>query len=470
MVVRNIKGEEKYRVTLNGDRAHDTEQLAKIHEAAFNKYDTISLYGKTENTVKIIGGVIQETNNTRLSNNNYSNGFGEISRYPLVRFKITDDGLKEITQKEMIISGLDNKTIKRGEEVDYLSGVLVNLQDINNEDYKITVNEEDKRNLNNLKEGKYQVRYTISNSWGTQKEQIRTITVEPRTKLEENKLSVKNNNDEVIMIIGFDSIQRKLRVIDYTPNSTIDSNNGKLAFVINAYDSLGNSIGTIELKGTEIISEDIVTRLNNFPYVEGYRLSIWAKDESKHLVLDGDVKSGNKNTEKALKRNSNITPTDKMENGRFEILDDGLVYYYNQAPKIHGGDNELVYYKGSILTLPKDISVTDDYDQISANQVAINDDKVDYDTLGQQDITYIVEDSWGRVTEKPAKINVMSSIDKNEFNIYPMNGNDTVGQHQAFSIQFVREDGKNKIRIGNQDSSFNFYPSNLGKIKLKKHL
>ena len=270
------------------------------------------------------------------------------------------------------------------------------------------------------------------------------------------------------MIIGFDSIQRKLRVIDYTPNSTIDSNNGKLAFVINAYDSLGNTIGTIELKGTEIISEDIVTRLNNFPYVEGYRLSIWAKDESKHLVLDGDVKSGNKNTEKALKRNSNITPTDKMENGRFEILDDGLVYYYNQAPKIHGGDNELVYYKGSILTLPNDISVTDDYDQISANQVVINDDKVDYDTLGQQDITYVVEDSWGRVTEKPAKIHVMSSIDKNEFNIFPMNGDDTVGQYQAFSIQFVREDGKNKIHIGNQNSSFNFYPSNLGKNKTEK--
>ncbi|MFN8604540.1 MAG: hypothetical protein U0Z74_00340 [Romboutsia timonensis] len=159
-----------------------------------------------------------------------------------------------------------------------------------------------------------------------------------------------------------------------------------------------------------------------------------------------------------------------MENGRFEILDDGLVYYYNQAPEIHGGDNELVYYKGSILTLPKNISVTDDYDQISANQVVINDDKVDYDILGRQDITYVVEDSWGRVTEKPAKINVMSSIDKNEFNIYPMNGNDTVGQHQAFSIQFVREDGKNKIRIGNQDSSFNFYPSNSGKNKTEKHL
>ena len=189
MVVRNIKGEEKYRVTLNGDTNHDREQLKIIHQVDFSKYDTISLYGQEANTVKIKGYVIQETNNTRLSNNNYSNGFGEISRYPLVRFKITDDGLKEITQKEMLISGLDNKTIKRGEEVDYLSGILVNLQDINNEDYKITVNEEDKRNLNNLKEGNYHVRYTISNSWGTQKEQTRTITVEPRTKLEENKLS-----------------------------------------------------------------------------------------------------------------------------------------------------------------------------------------------------------------------------------------------------------------------------------------
>lgn len=202
--------------------------------------------------------------------------------------------------------------------------------------------------------------------------------------------------------------------------------------LLNAYDSHWKHYRYYRVKGTEIISEDIVTRLNNFPYVEGYRLSIWAKDESKHLVLDGDVKSGNKNTEKALKRNSNITPTDKMENGRFEILDDGLVYYYNQAPEIRGGDNELVYYKGSILTLPKDISVTDDYDQISANQVVINDDKVDYDILGRQDITYVVEDSWGRVTEKPAQINVMSSIDKNEFNIYPMNGDDTVGQYKLF--------------------------------------
>ena len=61
----------------------------------------------------------------------------------------------------------------------------------------------------------------------------------------------------------------------------------------------------------------------------------------------------------------------------------------------------------------------------------------------------------------------MSSIDKNEFNIYPMNVNDTVGQYQAFSIQFVREDGKNKIRIGNQDS-FDFYPSNSGKNKTEK--
>ena len=66
---------------------------------------------------------------------------------------------------------------------------------INNEDYKIVV---DDSNFNKLKENDYTVKYTITNSWGQSVEHNRTITVEPRNKLEENKLSVKNNNGEVI--------------------------------------------------------------------------------------------------------------------------------------------------------------------------------------------------------------------------------------------------------------------------------
>ena len=74
---------------------------------------------------------------------------------------------------------------------------------------------------------------------------------------------------------------------------------------------------------------------------------------------------------------------DKMENGRFEILNNGLAYIYNEAPIISGGDDIINYYKGSILTLPSSIKVDDDYDTISRNQIIIDDDNVTDEDLMQ---------------------------------------------------------------------------------------
>lgn len=468
IIVRDIKGDLKYSVVLNGNQAHDLEELKQIHNKKFSRYDTISLYCSNSNGVRIQGGVIDINNNVT---NDYSNGFGETTRYPLVRFKITDDGLKEMTQKDMLISGLEDKSVKRGEDIDFLSGIFVNVQDNNNEDYKIVVNEDDKARVNKLKEGKYNVRYTISNSWGTEIHENITITVEPRTKLEEVKLHVKNTQEQDILLIGFDSIQRKLRVLDYTENATIDSSNTNLAFAINAYDSFGNNLETIEIDGDQSIDQSLITRLNNFDYIEGYRISIWAKNPERHLELDGTINVSDKNTTKSINKNT-TTPVDKMENGRFEILSDGLEYIYNKAPVISGGDKAIDYYKGTLLTMPKDISVTDDHDDnISRNQVIIDDDQVDYDILGEQDITYIVEDSWGRVGEKKGKINVISSIDKNEINIFTTADNQHTGEKiKAFAISFERKGNKTVIKISNKDhETFNKSSSEETFMTIKVH-
>ena len=451
IIVRDIKGNLKYSIVLNGNQSHDLEELKQIHNKEFSRYDTISLYSKNPNGVKIQGGVISS------ENNDYSTGFGQVENYEKVRFKITDDGLKEMTKKSLQVTGVENKTIKRGDDIDFLEGVLVDVQDTNNEDYKVKV---DPGKFNKLKEGIYEIKYTITNSWGEEVIKTREITVEPRNELEKIKLNVKNNSGEVILTIGFDSIEKKLRVLHSKPNSTIDSNNSDLAFAINAYDSLGNTLGTIELKGTDTIDENIVFRLNNFQYVEGYALSIWAKDPQKNLELEGNIKVANKNTKKIIGR-STLTPEeaiDKMENGRYEILRDGLEYIYNNAPVIEGGDTPINYYKGSLLTIPSDISVKDDHDSISKNQVTIDDDQVDYDTLGEQEITYIVEDTWGRIGTKKGKINVISSLGNNEINIYSMNSQGTASENKAFDIRFKRANDKNIITIENQGNDV-FYPS-----------
>ena len=462
IVVRSSKGEEKANISLNGDTDHDKEQLKKLHNLGFDKYDTISLKAKDPNAVKITGNIISENSNGNSTvANSYENGFGTTDKYSQVRFKITDDGLKEITQKKLTISGATAITIKRGDTLELLEGVSVNVNDQNNDDYKLTVEEitsnakavsitddesdtndssqsgttpEDKNKFTKLKEGTYTVRYTATNSWGATTTVDRKITVEPRTDLEKVKLTVKDINNNNVLVIGFDSITRKLRVIEHT-NGSINYLDDSQVFEINAYDSLGKTLGTIALRGSQTIDETIIDRINAFPYEEGYSLSVWSKVIDNKIDITGSITTEKENSKEESKKSrykrtlTSEEKRDKLENGRFKILSDGLKYIYNKAPKFEGDTSTAIpYYKGNLLKAPDTLKVTDDHDgTISTTEVTVNDDNVDYDKLGEQPITYVVEDSWGRRAEKPGKIEIRSAMDSNSINIYPKESSTTSG-------------------------------------------
>ena len=477
MVLRDLRGNEKIKVILNGDNEHDELQLASLNNVSFSKYDTISLKGETSTTVRIIGGVIIESNDeNNIYSEKYLNGFGDIQNYSNVRFKITDDGLKEMTPKPLSVTGVDNIIIKRGDTLNLLSGITVNVNDDNNEDYTISIDEvvtevsdvnfsdeviengtenQDKTQFKKLREGVYIVKYIISNSWGTKEVINRRITVLPRNNLENIKLNVRDDNRNNILIISFDSIQKKLRVLDYKLNTSINFIDKNQVFEINAYDTVGKNLGTIALRGNQLIDNSIISKINNFSYEEGYALSIWAKEPNETLELQGEIINSEQNKLEGL------SSKDKMENGRFEILSNGLKYVYNEAPKIIGGDDPIPYYKGSLLLVPSDIEVTDDHDKISRNEVTINDDEVDYDTLGIQNITYIAEDSWGRSATKPGSIEIRSAMDSNIINIYSIDGIEGV------SISFARDNinNQNKIMVNiNEALNTTFNPNSLSDI------
>ena len=461
IVVRSSKGKEKANISLNGNTEHDKEQLKNLHELQFDKYDTISLKAQNPNAVKVTGNIISEDSNRNSTvANSYENGFGTTDKYSKVRFKITDDGLKEIAQKELTINGATAITIKRGDTLDLLEGVSVNVNDENNDDYELTVKEitsngkavtiaedendtddssqngttaEDKNKFTKLKEGTYTVKYTATNSWGATTTVDRKITVEPRTDLEKVKLTVKDRDNTDVLVIGFDSITRKLRVLEYK-NKSIDYLDNSQVFEINAFDSLGKTLGTIALRGSQTIDQTIIDRINAFPYEEGYSLSVWSKVIDNKIDITGSItteKEDSKEESKKFRYKRTLTSEekrDKLENGRFEILSDGLKYIYNKAPVITGGDETIPYYKGNLLKAPSSLKINDDHDgEISTTEVTVNDDNVDYDTLGEQSITYVVEDSWGRRATKPGKIEVRSAMDSNSINIYPKENSTTGG-------------------------------------------
>ena len=461
IVVRGSKGEEKANISLNGNTDHDKEQLKNLHELQFDKYDTISLKAKDPKAVKITGNIILENSNENSKvANSYENGFGTIDKYSQVRFKITDDGLREMIKKSLRINGADPITIKRGDTLDLLAGVSVNVNDENNDDYELTVKEitsngkavtiaedendtddssqnggtaEEKNKFTKLKEGTYTVRYTATNSWGATTTVDRVITVEPRTDLEKVKLTVKDRDNNNVLVIGFDSIERKLRVLEYK-NRSIDYLDNSQVFEINAFDSLGKTLGTIALRGDQQIDETIINRINAFPYEEGYSLSVWSKVIDNKIDITGSItteKEDSKEESKKFRYKRTLTSDekrDKLENGRFEILSDGLKYIYNKAPVITGGDETIPYYKGNLLKAPSSLKINDDHDgEISTTEVTVNDDNVDYDKLGVQPVTYVVEDSWGRRATKPGKIEIRSAMDSNSINIYPKENSTTSG-------------------------------------------
>ena len=474
MIVRDAKGNERKKVSLTGDTQQDSEQLNGLHQFEFNRYDTISLKARTAQAVKIKGGIMPEAS-TKSTTTDYSNGFGTVEKYSEVRFKITDDGLREMTKKSLTIKGADPITIKRGDTLDLLAGVSVNVNDENNDDYELTVEEitsngkavtieedendtddssqngttaEDKNKFTKLKEGTYTVKYTATNSWGDTTTVNRVITVEPRTDLEKVKLTVKDRDNNNVLVIGFDSIERKLRVLEYK-NKSIDYLDNSQIFEINAFDSLGKTLGTIALRGDQEIDKSVIDRINAFPYEEGYSLSVWSKELENRINIEGTIKVDNSSKEESkkirYKRNlSAEQKKDKMENGRFEILSDGLKYIYNEAPKFEGDTSIAIpYYKGNLLKALDTLKVIDDHDgTISPTEVTINDDNVDYDRLGIQDITYVVEDSWGRRAEKEGKIEIKSAMDSNSINIYPKE-NSTASGSTSESIQQPNQSPEN---------------------------
>ena len=459
MIVRDARGNEKKKVILTGEVAHDSQQLSELHQFEFNKYDTISLKAKTAQAVKIKGGIVPEVS-TKSTTTDYSNGFGTVEKYSEVRFKITDDGLREMTKKSLTIKGADPITIKRGDTLDLLDGISVGLDDENSDDYKITVKEissngnnvvllddtdsddstddgttdKDEKLFKKLKEGVYTVRYTVTNSWGATTIANRQITVQPRTELEAVKLTVKDYQGENVLVIGFDSIEKKLRVLEYE-NRSIDYLDNSQVFEINAFDSLGKTLGTIALRGSQTIDQNIIDRINNFHYEEGYSLSVWSKVIDNKIDITGSITTEKENSKEESRKSRNkrsLTSDekrDKLENGRFEILSEGLKYIYNNAPEIKGNTDEAIpYYKGNLLKAPDTLTITDDHDgTISTTEVTVNDDNVDYDKLGEQPITYVVEDSWGRRATKPGKIEIRSAMDSNSINIYPKENSTTGG-------------------------------------------
>lgn len=430
MIVRSMDGTEKYAIQLTGDSSADQAQLETIYRQPFELYDTIELKAQSATAVKLMGSIVG-------NGTGYETGFGTTDKYGQVRFQITEEGLKELTQPTISITPIAEKIeIPRATtEFDLKSLVQVEGLAENSSDYQITANSDIDFNV----EGEYTISYEVTTSWGTTEMEEITVKVIPRNELEKNQLEIYNTANENILTISFDTVTKKLRVIKFD-NKCIDEAITGSALRLTAYDESGNIIKTLPLTGNQIITEEIVNRINQFSYEDISRIGIWGKDPKK-LKIKGTVINHQEDY------SDGIEDDDHMNNVRFEMTDEGLKSVYNAAPNINlhvlGKDKKIYLMKGNQIQIPSGIAVTDDHDgTISSVAISINDSGVDYDKIGEQKMYFEVEDSWGRVAKEQVTLVIQPPLEHTKIKILPL-GNATTKLVMSFTndskIKFTSE-------------------------------
>ena len=356
-------GELKAKSTIRYNEQIDKAALSNILRTTIDYNDMINIYAYSNSKIRIHG--------LSSKGNEYESGFANTDKMVNTRFKVTENGLEAIYNKAPEFHGVTEKTIMKNGTFDKLEGVSVtddHDDTINNS--KIVVTGE----VNTAKAGYYTLIYKVTDSWGRSKEVERRIFVRPLA--ENNKIVLKNSNNEDAFKIGFDFNTMRFTVTR-TSESNIQLNpqNSEKEFSLIVYNSSGVRVGTFELKGTDILDDVKFAELVKIPLSVGAQISLWSKTSS-NLRVEGAIIKPSDITEDY---NTGIENPEYMDNVRFVGTEDGIKVVYNNKPVItlpeDTDPNPFVLYKGddyrTELLKRVTVSDTDDFDS------GINNDSIE---------------------------------------------------------------------------------------------
>lgn len=346
----------------------------------------------------------------------------DIDNVNYVRFELKEGKVTAIYNEAPVINGAENKILNRGETFEPLNGVTVtDKEDTNIDKTKIYIKypkgiSED--NISKIK-GSHTLIYKVKDSWGREATKERIITVDPKNNLEKNEIVLRANNveksdDNIMLKIGFDSINNKL-VAQYVNRKLFVAGNGSdTAFRITVHRKNSNQNGnrnqsenqsennSFELKKDVQLKSTDIDKINSISYSDGDTISVYAYDARNGVSITGGIVSSTGTYENGFLSN-NLEPEDVMNNTRFKITSDGLDDDYNKAPEIMGLD-EVEVVKGREFDKNKDVFVKDDKDT-NLNFAVVGE--FNKDNYGVYELTYTATDTLGRSTSKIRKVYVV---------------------------------------------------------------
>ena len=329
------------------------------------------------------------------------------------RFRLKDGKVTAIYNEAPQIKGVEDKTIKRGEEFNPLQGVTASDdrdKDMSEKDIKITYPKGITDDNLHLIQGKHIVKYRIKDSWGRETVVNRTITVDPKNKLEKAQITLKSNSessaDKDILKIGFDTISKKLRVEDYNKYLVVEGNQQDTALKITIYGKDKKEKNVYELKQETKLTTEVINEISNISYVDGDFIAVEVYDAENGVSITGDITTSEASYDNGFKplKDQDKEPKDIMKNTRFIISEDGLDDEYNKAPKIIGAD-EVMVVKNRRFDPRLGVSVKDEDEDLGFR--IENNGILDTSEIRTHTVTYWTVDGWGRTSSVERTVHVV---------------------------------------------------------------
>lgn len=501
-------GDVKHQVTLNGRDRSDSEKLNEINGITYEEGDYISIWHeesdkklniagkvKGENTEDVKGPPKEESNgsnpessdpntapsepdangqssntpeqpaqvegenlenqgtqpeNSDRLNESYDFTNGVSKNLINKRFRLTSTGLTLVTNNAPHIWGTDQAIeIKRGETVNLLAGITANddLDGVLTDKIKVS-------KLDTSKEGTHQVEYSVTDSWGVEKKETRTVTITNKNDIDNFTIDVKKKDGGKFFTLGFDELKKELKVTNKADSGSIDPDNAGDVFTLKVFNKNGKVKKTFKLKGTDEITSEIISKPydNEVPDIEIPEEEI-PNGEAPESVPEGSTKNSTQNNEGV---NLDITPIDRFKytegdfisitvndqindiniSGtiepskadidnvnyvRFELKEGKVKAIYNEAPVISGAE-EMTLNRGAAFDPLQGVTVNDTEDgPIESNKIYIKYPKgISEDNIstikGSHTLIYKVKDSWGReaTKERTIRVDPKNKLEKNE--------------------------------------------------------
>ncbi|MGL5244231.1 MAG: immunoglobulin-like domain-containing protein, partial [Sarcina sp.] len=300
--ILNSNGEEKFLLKLKGTDNANSNKLESLKGFTYEYGDIIELWHKEPSKERIDGNIINAKHSYK----------DRIESSDNVKFEILKEGLKAIYDESPTITGIENVTLKIGEDFDSLSGVSA-ADDI---DENLVVNVVGNVETNNV--GQYELTYTSKGKFGKTTTKKRVITVRDLTDLEKNTINIKNNKNNLLLGIKFNEDSKSINLIKHNTNERFNDKIGDF-IKIKIYNSEEVEKLSINILGEDKVTSSKLDDLQNFKFEYGDTVEFLQYDinENNNINIEGIVTGSKSDYSKGIDKNI-------LNNSKFKITKTGL--------------------------------------------------------------------------------------------------------------------------------------------------